>query len=63
MATGLYRTNEGWVMVHYGKSNFLVSRSLYEWNGYLPSYDQLPSEDAYKAAQDSGKNDPKDSGG
>lgn len=45
MATGLYRTNDGWVQVAYGdKTSFPISKKRYEQKGYQPAFDSLPSE-------------------
>jgi hypothetical protein len=44
MATGMFRTDEGWVQVDYDGSNIPVPRSKYEENGYKPDFDELPPE-------------------
>lgn len=45
MATGLYRTNEGWVQVAYGaRASFPISRKRYEEKGYEPPFESLPPE-------------------
>jgi hypothetical protein len=52
MATGMFRTDEGWVQVDYDGSNIPVPRSKYEENGYKPDFDELPLEADYWAAQE-----------
>ena len=34
MATGMFRTGDGWVRVDYDGNNIPISRSKYEENGY-----------------------------
>ena len=52
MPTGLYRTNDGWVQVAYGrKAIFPISRKRYEEQGYEPPFESLPSEHDAKAAR------------
>ena len=49
MPRGLYLDADGWVMVHYGTTSAPISRERYEYNGYQPTYDQLPTEQEYHA--------------
>lgn len=51
MATGMYRTDDGWVQVNYGAHAAPVPKATYEENGYSPPYDKLPTESAYKEAE------------
>jgi hypothetical protein len=51
MATGMFRTGDGWVQVDYDGSNIPVPRSKYEANGYKPDFDELPLEADYWAAR------------
>ena len=55
MATGMFRTGDGWVRVDYDGNNIPISRSKYEENGYKPSFDELPLEADYWAAQEEAK--------
>jgi hypothetical protein len=56
MATGIFRTSDGWAQVDYDGSNIPISRSKYEENGYKPNFDELPLEADYWAAQEKAKN-------
>jgi|HubBroStandDraft_6_1064221.scaffolds.fasta_scaffold3181128_1 hypothetical protein len=53
MAHGVYRTEDEWVQVSYGRRHwFEISRKIYEERGYQPIYELLPLEndsDAVKA--------------
>ena len=51
MARGIFRTDDDWVQVDYGKHTAPVPRDRYEQNGYEPPFEKLPTEDAYRAAQ------------
>jgi hypothetical protein len=52
MATGMFRTGDGWVRVDYDGNNIPIPRSKYEENGYKPAFDKLPLEEDYWAAQE-----------
>jgi len=41
MATGLYLTPDGMVVVDYGKRKIPMSPAKYKANGYKPSYEKL----------------------
>jgi hypothetical protein len=49
MATGLYLTADGMVMVDYGARKLPISPAQYRANGYKPSFEKLmdktPSDD------------------
>jgi hypothetical protein len=55
MATGMFRTSDGWVQVDYDGSNIPIPRSKYEENGYKPDFDKLPLEADYWAALEKAK--------
>jgi hypothetical protein len=55
MATGLFRSADGWAQVDYDGSNIPIPRSRYEQNGYKPDFDMLPLEADYWAAQEKAK--------
>jgi len=55
MATGMFRTRNGWVQVDYDGSNIPIARSKYEENGYKPDFDNLPLEADYWAAVERAK--------
>ncbi len=44
MVMGIYRTDEDWVQVAYGRHSFAISREVYERRGYQPSFEDLPLE-------------------
>ena len=45
MARGVYRTEDEWVQVVYGRRHwFEISRKKYEEKGYQPAYELLPLE-------------------
>ena len=50
MATGLYLTADGMVMVDYGARKLPISPAQYRANGYRPSFEKLmdktPSDDS-----------------
>jgi hypothetical protein len=50
MATGLYLTADGMVMVDYGARKLPISPAQYRANGYKPSFEKLmdktPSDDS-----------------
>jgi len=50
VARGLYRTT-GWAYVTDETIGFDVPEQQYRAKGYKPDYDQLPSKDAYDAAE------------
>jgi hypothetical protein len=52
MATGMFRTGDGWVRVEYDGNNIPIPRSKYEENGYKPDFDGRPLEADYWAAQE-----------
>ena len=54
MARGLYRLQDGSVMVDYGPSRLPISRSHYLANGYKPIWDRLPPEAPAALAERSG---------
>ena len=49
MATGMFRTVDGLVMVEYGKRQGAISRALYKANRYRPVYEKLTEKSAYSA--------------
>jgi hypothetical protein len=51
MATGVYRTEDGWVQVAYGRHWFEISRQRYEDQGYKPAFDLLPLEHDSEAVE------------
>jgi hypothetical protein len=51
MAKGLYKDAQQWVMVDYGSHRAPVQRATYEANGYKPPYQDLPTEDQYRATE------------
>ncbi len=55
MATGMFRTGDGWVRVDYDGNNIPIPRSKYEENGYKAAFDELPLEEDYWAAQEKAK--------
>ena len=57
MASGMFRTSDGWVQVDYDGTNIPIPRSKYEENGYQPDFNALPSEADYWAAQERAKAD------
>jgi hypothetical protein len=52
MATGLFRTNDGFAQVDYDGISIPVPRSKYDKNGYKPDFDELPLEADFLAAQE-----------
>ena len=52
MATGIYRTLDGRVMVDYGKRRLPISCAHYQANGYRPPYEKLPTETPKEAKRD-----------
>ena len=50
MAKGLYKDAQQWVMVDYGSHRARVQKTTYEANGYKPPYQDLPTEDQYRAS-------------
>ena len=53
MAIGLYRTNDGFVQVAYGrKTTFPISRKRYEERGYQPPFESLPAEQGTESASE-----------
>jgi hypothetical protein len=44
LAKGLYLTQDGRVLVDYGKLRVPISSAQYRANGYRPTYDKLPVE-------------------
>ena len=52
MATGIYRTSDGRVMVDYGKRRLPISCAHYQANGYRPPYEKLPAETPKEAKRD-----------
>jgi hypothetical protein len=55
MASGMFRTSDGWVQVDYDGTDIPIPRSKYEENGYKPDFDKLPLEADYWAAQEKAK--------
>jgi hypothetical protein len=55
MASGMFRTSDGWVQVDYDGTNIPIPRSKYEENGYKHDFDKLPLEADYWAAQEKAK--------
>jgi GcrA cell cycle regulator len=55
MATGMFRTGDGWVRVDYDSNNIPIPRFKYDENGYKPAFDELPLEADYWAAQEKAK--------
>ena len=51
MARGLYRDQQGWVMVEYDKHQASIPHDRYVANGYQPPYDELPTQEKYNHAQ------------
>ena len=51
MAKGLYKDAQQWVMVDYGSHRAPVQRATYEANGYKHPYQDLPTEDQYRATE------------
>jgi hypothetical protein len=49
MPKGLYRDEDGWVMVDYGNHQAMIPRDQYEAKGYEPPYEKLPTEEQYRA--------------
>jgi hypothetical protein len=52
MATGIYRTSDGRVMVDYGKRRLPISCAHYQANGYRPPYEKLHAETPKEAKRD-----------
>ena len=52
MASGVYRTADGRVMVDYGKRRVPISCAQYKANGYRPPYEKLPAETPKEAKRD-----------
>jgi hypothetical protein len=52
MATGLFRTSDGSAQVDYDGVSIPIPQSKYDQNGYKPSFDELPLEADYLAAQE-----------
>jgi hypothetical protein len=44
LAKGLYLTQDGRVLVEYGKLHVPLSPAQYRANGYRPTYEKLPVE-------------------
>jgi hypothetical protein len=45
---GLYRTDDGWAMVDYGKHRSTVTRKQYREQNYQPPFTDLPAEKEFK---------------
>jgi hypothetical protein len=52
MARGLYRDQQGAVMVQYDKHQARIPRGEYVDDAYHPPYDELPTLEKYNEAQD-----------
>jgi hypothetical protein len=50
MARGLYRDQQGDVMVQYDQYQKRIPRGTYIVNGYQPIYDELPAHETYNDA-------------
>jgi hypothetical protein len=50
MARGLYRNQQGDVMVQYDQYQKRIPRGTYIDSGYQPTYDQLPAHETYNDA-------------
>lgn len=51
MARGVYRIDDEWVQVNYGKHELPIMRERYETKSYQPPFDELPTEAEYRAAR------------
>jgi hypothetical protein len=51
LGTGLYRIDDGWVMLLYKGKLEPMPRVRYVIEGYKPDSEQLPTKEAYEAAQ------------
>ena len=51
MARGLYRDQQGDVMVQYDQYQKRIPRGTYIDSGYQPTYNQLPAHETYNDAQ------------
>ena len=51
MARGLYRDQQGDVMVQYDKHQNRIPRGEYVDSAYQPAYEELPAHEAYNDAQ------------
>ena len=50
MARGLYRDQQGDVMVQYDQYQKRIPRGTYIDSGYQPTYDELPTHETYNDA-------------
>jgi hypothetical protein len=50
MARGLYRDQQGDVMVQYDQYQKRIPRGTYVDSGYQPTYDELPAHETYNDA-------------
>ena len=48
LAVGIFRTEDGWAQVDYGTRSGPIPRDLYEEKGYLPAFEDLPTEADYR---------------
>lgn len=53
MAKGMYRDGD-WAQVSYAGQSIPITRALYEDEGHIPPFDDLPTKEEFERLEDDG---------